>query len=76
MTDQMTFTEICKIEPRVSLLYQGIKRHKGRRNWATWEMHKSQIKHLVGWEAISTDPSICNSQAYNVVYQTLWHEWS
>ena len=75
MTDKITFTAICEKEPRVSDLYHAIKRLK-RKDWGSWEAYKDQMRHLVGWESTSTDPDICSPQAYDQVYQTLWHEWS
>lgn len=76
MTDRMTFEQVCSKQPAIMDVYQGIKSHKGAKTWSGWEAYKSQFKHLVGWEASSTDPDLCSPQAYDLVYMALWDQWS
>ncbi len=76
MTEQTTYTELCSKQPAILDLDRRVRTHRGAKSWNAWEGVKDEIRYLVGWEASSTDPSVCTPQAYEVVYSALWDRWS
>ena len=74
-SEQVTFNELCEIEPRLKDLYREVKKDKtwrDKRDWNVWQQYKSQIENLVGWESSSTDSLLISPEAYDVAYQTIY----
>jgi len=76
---QFTFSDLCAIEPKLKDLCREIKQSKDwrdQRDWNVWQQYKDQLSQLVGWQASTTDTRLKSPEAYDTVYQTIWHKWT
>ena len=79
MKSNITFDQLCEIEPRLRLLEMEAKSIQAGDDFCANEVWyesggiKSQLRKLVGNEGCdSQDPILRSSEAYSLVYQYLW----
>ena len=79
MKSNITFDQLCEIEPRLRLLEMEAKSIQAGDDFCANEVWyrpggiKSRIVVLVGLEGCcSKNDTLCSSEAYDVVYQHLW----
>ena len=79
MKSNITFDQLCEIEPRLRHLETMVKSIQAEKKfcanevWYRKEGIKSRIRQLVGYEGChSKNDTLCTSEAYDVTYQHLW----
>jgi len=79
MKSNITFEQLCEIEPQLRRLEMEAKSTQAGNDFCANEVWyrsgglKSQLRLLVGNEGcLSQNPTLRSSEAYHVVYQHLW----
>ena len=79
MKSNITFEQLCELEPRLRELEMETKAIQVGRDFCASEVWykpggiKSHLRKLVGYEGChSKNQMLCSDEAYHVVYQHLW----
>jgi len=84
--ESITWSLLCKLEPRLKELYKEIKQVKddktknsfcANRVWYGWgnsgNGFKNRLHPLAGWEATGEDPRLHTRKAYDIAYKKLYN---
>ncbi len=77
MTKDITFTDLCKREPRLAQLQAEIQRAEVSNTLRAWygpNGYKQVLCELIGWDRnySSTDTALYSQDAYEVAYHKLY----